>query len=412
MATARVSAMKVLLVVVVDVLGVKSIGHDGPMPRIDQADEVWQPAFRHSPREFHMQSRPTSFLLTLLALSAFACSPARNGAGAGDLPTARVAEPGVIDGAAMLEQHANLFPHDTVLFAVANFGYVLRTMVVNGMGMMPEEWDSAPLLRDLSKFSQERIGLDITKVETVMVAVTDSKNLVVLVDGDLGSPAPSARSGMRLMPTNHPSVWALAFDDEQLTAMQDVLLGRVRTLADGPNHDRMSQVLRKAGAGLITVGIQVRDGKVSQGVTQALPLVPRAAALSISDTVDLIVNGDADTLDAIRKMIEAGLAALKAKMHKELMEVEHADFADGLFAIIGYHMVDGATVALTPTIEGEFMSISIDWPEMGGVMPLVGTSAAIAIPVFLSYLARTPSVGMMEASGILGDPVEANLTDD
>lgn len=325
-----------------------------------------------------LRSLTLAFLVVLMGTACATAPPIE--------PPAPVEDSGWIDAGALLAEYGALIPRDTVIFGALNVGYLWRTGILSGAGVMPERWDSTKMVEEVSLFSTSRIGLDVTKIETLMVAASDSDQVVLLLAGDFDAPVNKPGAEITFVRTGRPGVASPAFDNEHAAALGDLFSGQAPTMAEPASQTALRTVLDKSGPGVLVVGAQVGDGKLSQEFTEALPVVPATAAASFGDEISVVVGGDPKTLDTLNKLLQGALAALSANMQQQLMGLDQMDFVEGLTVITGAHLLDGLTMALTPTIEGEFMSVRLSSPNVGGVVPMLGMSAAIAVPAFIKYL--------------------------
>lgn len=303
-----------------------------------------------------------------------------------------------LDPTVLLDTYGKVLPADTVAVATVDMAYFLDELLTDGLGMLPEGWDSSAMDSDLSALSVKHLGVDMTQAETMLMAVTEDKEVVVILGGDFGEP-----EGVE--PFNHPSLKvfkapgnvllvdlgvarsvAMVFDPDHLAALAQVK-AEGKGLASTESMERLKRVMATAGNGVTVVGVALGDGEISKALREGLKeldeLTLEGASLSISDRVGLAVQADPLVLGAIQLKFGKVMGEFKAELEEQMKGLDDRGFFDGVMTVVAYHTVSELSEALKPTVEGDMLSLHVGMPSTDALLPVAMTFAVASVPAMV-----------------------------
>jgi hypothetical protein len=287
---------------------------------------------------------------------------------------ATVAETSVIkfvDPAMALTEAAALMPVDTVFVVVVDVTYFKQEMLARGMGIAPEGFDAGPMFNDLGALSEKRFGVDMTKTRWALFGMTEQEQPFLIFKGAFGAPKgfkPLGASGLQgrqldpdavLIATGNPNFLVMMDKDPEALEIAEVLSGKRASFKSRLDKSAMLRVLEKTGPAGIAVAGELGDGQISQEIRNELgfPTYPRAGAVSFSDDIVAVVEGDATSLKLIESFISKGIGDIRGELVDEMGNLDNDDPFEAAAIIIAFHMFNAMSDAARPRIEGDNLII-------------------------------------------------------
>jgi len=322
---------------------------------------------------------------------------------------AKVAE--VRDARKVLGDMAKFLPLETSLFVFADLGAVDAAELGMGLFTIPTSFDPGPMTEELGAFLEERVGLNIMKVEWLAAAAApDPELFVFFLGGDFGELAGGIDSpgGIRVREVEGaaaylatiPGVQGLAVLPEKgfLDVLSGVVEGKTPALAGSPGMARLESLMERSGPSGFTAAAQLTDPefskKVFSGLTGKLEgfVPPDGALIAAGEKILVLIHGQETSLEIVEGQIALGKAMVKAMLDQGMAGIDDAPLPQGIGLITMKHMWPVLAEQLTPKREGEFMWIEMNFPASMGMVSVVGVLSAVAIPAFIKYTRKSKSI--------------------
>lgn len=341
-------------------------------------------------------SRGVMTLLALLAVFAVGCGGKQKKPVAIGKPL-EVEGLDVLDPAQLLSAHAAMLPADTVVTVSVDMDYFLDELLIDGFGMLPEGWDATQMDAELADFSIKRLGVDVTQAETMLLAVTEGEEIVVILNGDFGElegttkfeheslNVTQSQAGILMVDVGSPRTLVMVFDPDHLAALAEVKAGEMKPLADSPSLERFKKVLSEAGNGILVGGVVLGDGMCSAALREEMRqldgLSVDAMALSISDRLGVVMQADPKVLRELQPRFEQLITEFQRELEEEFKTVHDKPLTEAVLMVVTYHTFKEIGDALRPVLEGDILSLHVGMPSLDSVAPLSLSALVASIPM-------------------------------
>lgn len=163
--------------------------------------------------------------------------------------------------------------------------------------------------------------------------------------------------------------------------------------SDDESAEQLVDMLGAVGGDTFAVAFLAEDLDIDD-----IPMPP-VEVLGLGSSSEVLVararfddDDDAeDTAEALTNLIEVGMGELDDELDR--LRDRGRDPTEVILAIMASHGVELAVEELLEIdTDGSDLVIELELPGMGATLPLVGISAAVAIPAFLRYISRSKTV--------------------
>ncbi|MDX9719630.1 MAG: hypothetical protein RBU37_02705 [Myxococcota bacterium] len=313
--------------------------------------------------------------------------------------TSSPAGPTPLNGAALLSSLASAMPEDTRVVAMLSLdglqSWANAKFVAPFLGDHFDENKQQALFDELSSTLVERIGLDPLSADWAVLALGQTPT-VLFLGGELklaeGLPA-KQREGVEVFSlkweqpvfavklTEGPAAMAVFFDDQALNQFLATKNGP--SFKDNPRLQSILPLLDELGEAPIMVAIS------GEGITQGLPpklQALEAAALSLSNTLEVCVDGSPESISTLQDYFEQARDSLLAEVKKSYENRNDIPTLEALGVVLGQHLSSPFFERLSPTFSERRAKLSIDLDDSMTTVWLFGALSAVAVPAFLRYI--------------------------
>ncbi len=352
-------------------------------------------------------------LLTTLALTASACSGKQQTPDTH--PAAEQAAPhpdARLQSAELLSTHAQWMPADTVAVLIGS-PHALWEIAHNVFPTAERGGDThfEAFQKDISQLLLPHIGVDIRQVDSVILAIGLSRQVLILA-GDLDmeylnkhQPAPAKgyiayQFQPGLLGESQNSLWGVPLENQQGIAIfltPDAASQAIQAVASASNTLASTPALFNSFQNLLeatTSNDLVLAGHLDEAMQQTLTALtsmpaPRTLVLDYGDSaLRAHLQGQPEALDHYEHIFNF----YRYDMPENLRALYNTGGLDTPYArasfISGYHLAMSLAAALKFERTPETLAVDIALPRQN-VLMLLGVAAASAIPAYEKYIARS-----------------------
>ena len=317
-----------------------------------------------------------------------------------------VAGPQLLDVEAVFAEVAPMLPEDTLLVTVVDVERLIAAPLLGGAGMMPDDWDSQPMLAQLSAFSKERLGLDLTTIQRGVFSFS-MRGPVLLIDGQAGPlPATSqhlqaidgAEGAYRITESDlavyaFPSGWRAVGPSEAVDALAAVKLGQARALPQSDSFKELTKIMAEAGPGLLAGAAQLGRDPYSQMLALQMPTgaPDQLGFVLTANELKLIARGGPMAMTGLSMVALNMIEQVKRSTQAKLAQLDSLSTFEGIGVILGAHLVQGLEKPMSPVVKGKTMTMTFPLPDgfVASLPTISMVSAAIAVPAFAKYVNKS-----------------------
>lgn len=317
-------------------------------------------------------------------------------------------QPAGFDHVAALEKVRNHIPANTLMLAVfepAGFAALARMLVDMPFVKLSEETYAKVATRQLA-YLKEQVGANLGNTEALVlfvspdnyggvllagdVAVDDTDYLVPMKAGEHDYFSHRLVPKVELMPLKNAGSLVLFGKTPAASYAEKVLDGDNRMSEDRLKAFSTSMV-RHRGASMATV-LQLDNPKIVMGWAAGIGIPkPDRIGLYFADSkLHIEVEGNEDSRNALKTLIDQGRTLMRAELAKITAEVDESKLIAGLIVGNPTRTMDALMDEyFTPADADGRLALTLDMGSSSAqAVGIMGVLAAVAVPAFLKYTKR------------------------
>ena len=261
--------------------------------------------------------------------------------------------------------------------------------------------DKAKLFKETAEFLQSRLGYNPLLARSVILFVTEDENYGVLLVGNFKLKETSASKykdikGQKVLKHKKPKFYSLALENFGVAVFEKkrhVKSYIKSTITNKMPEDRkelsiLIESISENKDAFIGAAINVKPFEKAWTRNFKAP-PPDSVFLSMKrTTVNLVIKGEPESLNALVKIVEEGKIKLREILKDGMANLDEIPLIPGLGLVIANSISEPVMSGFSPKVEGGKIHMSISVQE-SGLLAAAGVFSAVAVPAFMKYSKRS-----------------------